>query len=73
MNKEKLQQLAGITEMDRMTLSPQIDPEQGRQTYAVGAIINNVAKGLLEKPQAARQLMDQGYTDEEVRRVLGDF
>lgn len=74
MDKRKLQELAGIAErVDRFELSSQIDPNEGRRTYALGAIVNNVAKGHLGKPQAMQQMMDQGYTEEEARRVFGDY
>ena len=86
MDKARLKDLAGLNEArptgagyvdmphdyyGPASVDPSIPANDAKRTYAVGAIINNVAKGHLGKRQAVEQLLQQGYTEEEARRVFG--
>lgn len=71
MNKDRLQELAGIDEAHVSHFEDLPSGEEKRRTHAIGAISINYAKGLIALKTAKIQLEKAGLTDKEINHLLG--
>ena len=71
MKKERLQELAGITEAHVSHFEDLPSKEETKRLHAIGAICSNYAKGHISQDICFEQLKKQGLGEKQIKHLLG--